>query len=306
MRKTSFLLFIAGMASLAQESRMLLIKSLSGTLASGMEFRFKVMTVALRGDFDGSHVSGVKVSDSESAVHRFVVDGVHRQYFGYDISGEPASVAGQYRVTISPLTMNPKDLPEPFRVFPKGPLTPVLLPKYPAPQIVSEGDTVELDLLVSPDGKQKVSDYIQVGMKPEPLAATNTQQPKGYTLDDGPVNFDFENDATVWVNGEKYPGSYGSETKPGATVWFYYPGQGRYILSLVPHEGFSQTGAVRDNVISFQGDAQQFEIRTMKLIVGGSHGAWNLYVLHDPTYQPQEAAQVRFATDRLENLLPKR
>jgi Sigma-70 region 2 len=45
---------------------------------------------------------------------------------------------------------------------------------------------------------------------------------------------------------------YGPETRRGATVWFCYPGQGRYILSLVPHEGF----------------------------ILGSKGAWNLYVLH--------------------------
>jgi hypothetical protein len=88
-------------------------------------------------------------------------------------------------------------------------------------------------------------------------------------------------------------------------VWFYYPGQGRYVLSLVPHDGFSKAGDIRDNVISFQGEGQQFEIRTMKLIVGSSAGAWNLYVLHDPTFQPKEAGSVQFATDRLENLLPK-
>jgi hypothetical protein len=71
---------------------------------------------------------------------------------------------------------------------------------------------------------------------------------------------------------------YGSETRRGATVWFCYPGQGRYILSPVPHEGF----------------------------ILGSKGAWNLYVLHAPSYAPKENRQVRFATDRLENLLPKR
>jgi hypothetical protein len=229
-------------------------------------------------------------------VNRYVIDEVHRQYFGYDISAESTSVAGQYRVNISPLTWAPKD---------QGPLTPVLLQKYPEPQIMNESDTIELVLLVSPDGRQKIVDYIQVAKKPEPLAARSTQTPKDYTLDDGPLSFAFDNDTSVWVSGEKYSGSAWSETRPGATVWFYYPGQGRYILSLVPHDGFHSSGEVRDNVISFQGDGQQFELRTMKLIVG-SEGAWNLYVLRDPSYQPKEPAQVRFGTDRLENLLRKR
>jgi hypothetical protein len=231
-------------------------------------------------------------------VNRYVIDEVHHRYFGYDISAEATSVAGQYRVTVSPLTWTaPKD---------RGPLVPVLLPKYPEPQIMTETDTIELDLLATPDGKQKVADYIQVRKKPEPPVARSTQQPKDYTLDDGPVDFAFEHDTGVWVDGEKYSGSVWSETRPGATVWFCYPGRGRYILSLVPHEGFSKTGEIRDNVISFQGAGQHFEVRTMKLIVGGSQGAWNLYVLHDPSYEPKEADQVRFATDRLENLLPKR
>src|ERR1022692_4041913 len=296
MRKTSFFLVISAWSTLAQQRPgTFMSHGFSGS--NNIELRLAV--VAKPPDANLAtlmSVSGIASADSGNGASRFVIDEVHRQYFGYDISAEATSVAGQYRVTIAPLTWTPKE---------QG-LTPVLLPKYPEPQLVNESDTIELDLLVSPDGKQKVSDYIQVGMKPEPLAATNTQQPKGYTLDDGPVNFDFENDATVWVNGEKYPGSYGSETKPGATVWFYYPGQGRYVLSLVSHDGFSKAGDIRDNVISFQGEGQQFEIRTMKLIVGSFTGAWNLYVLHDPTFQPKEAGSVQFATDRLENLLPKR
>ncbi len=219
MRKTSLLLFIAGLSALAQESRTLLMSSLSGTLASGIQFRFKVMAVPPRGDLAGrTDVSGVMVSDPENVVHRFVVDAVHRQYFGYDISAQATSVAGQNRVTIAPLTIDPKDLPEQFQGFSKGALTPVLLPKHPDSQIVSESDTIELDLLVSLDGKQKVVDYIQVATKPEPPAAKNNQQPNDYTLDDGPINFDFDSDTSVWVNGEKYSGSTWSETRPGATV----------------------------------------------------------------------------------------
>jgi hypothetical protein len=298
MRKTSLFLLISAWSIVAQQrSGILLSHGFAGS--NNIELQFAVVAEPPDASLATlMSVSGIASSDSGNGASRFVIDKVHRQYFGYDISAEATSAGGQYRVTIAPLTwIPPKD---------QGHLTPVLLPKYPEPQIMNETDTLELDLLVSPDGKQKVVDYIQVSKKPEPPAATNDQQPKDYTLDDGPINFDFENETSVWVDGEKYPGSYGAEIKTGATVWFYYPGQGRYILSLVPHEGFSQTGAVRDNVIAFQGEGQQFEIRTMKLIVGQSKGAWNLYVLHDPSYQLKERDQVQFGTDRLENLLPKR
>jgi len=298
MRKTSFFLFMSALTAMAQnawQQKPGFISFLTAGNAAQIEVRIAFVSKPPRADLEALvSANGIQISDLK-VVNRFLIDEVHHQYFGYDITAEATSVAGQYRVTFASLTWTPKD---------QGPLTPVLLPKYPEPQIMNETDIIELDLLVSPDGKQKVSDYIQVAKKPEPLAATTKQQPKDYTLDDGPVNFAFDIDTSVWINGGKYSGSAWSETRPGATVWFYYPGQGRYILSLVPHEGFSQNGEIRDNVISFQGDGEQFEIRTMKMIVG-AQGAWNLYVLHDPTYQPKEVAQVRFATDRLENLLPK-
>lgn len=300
MRKTSFFLFMSVYTALAQDSwqqKPGFINSFNAGNAAQIEVRIAFMAEPTRAGLEALvSANGIAMNDP-TVVNRYVIDEVHHRYFGYDISAEATSVAGQYRVTVAPLTWTPPKE--------QGPLTPVLLPKYPAPQTVNETDTMELDLLVSPDGKQKVADYIQIAKKPEPLAATRKQQPKDYTLDDGPVNFAFDSDTSVWINGEKYSGSAWSETRPGATVWFYYPGQGRYILSLVPHEGFSQTGEICDNVILFQGNGEQFEIRTMKMIVG-VQGAWNLYVLHDPTFQPKEQAQVRFATDRLENLLTKR
>ncbi len=279
--------------------------SLSATLPSGIEFKYKVFSIPSGSDHPRLiDVSGVEVGDPENVAHRFVVDETHHQYFGYDISAEPADTPSQYRVTISPLTLNPEKLPEQFRHASRGPLTPIFLAKYPDPQIVSDGDTIELDLLVSPDGQQKIVDNILV-TKPEPVAATSAQEPKDFTPDDAPIDIDFEN-ATVWINGQKYSGHTSFDRMPGATVTFYFPGRGRYILSLVPHEGFSKMGAVRDNVFLFEADGQQYEVRTMNLILG-SKGSWNLYVLHDPSYVPDFAAgSVHVETNRLENLVAKR
>jgi hypothetical protein len=180
-------------------------------------------------------------------------------------------------------------------------------PRFPPPQVLHDGDLIELDLMVSPDGTQKVTDYIEFLVhEPEPKAASATGEPRDFTLDDGPVTFHAER-VTVWINGQRAFGMAGFTGKPGATFWIGFPGQGRYILSLVPHEGFLKSGAVRDNVINFRDNGRDYEMRFMGPIAGAGK-AWNLYVLHDPTYtpNPNQRLLINLGTDRLENLLPRR
>jgi hypothetical protein len=150
--------------------------------------------------------------------------------------------------------------------------------------------------MVSPDGTQKLTDYIEIyGHQLEPPAAKTMDEPHDFTLDDGPLNLDFSL-ISVWKSGRQLR-RYGTTTKPGSTFWIALPGQGRYLLSPTPHEGFTKGGAIRDNVILFQ----DYEIRFMNPIAGAGK-AWNLYIRHDPAYQTN---QVSMGTDRLSNLLPK-
>src|SRR5262249_1534832 len=149
MRKTSVLLFVSAWASLAQnpwQGKPGLLLSFSATGANQVEIQ--IGQFSNTEPYDPMNLSGIDCSDPLVA-NRYLGERTHGQYFGYDISAEETGVAGQYRVTIAPLTWNPKD----------AALTAVRLPKYPAPQIVSEGDIIEMDLLVSADGKQKISDY---------------------------------------------------------------------------------------------------------------------------------------------------
>jgi hypothetical protein len=97
------------------------------------------------------------------------------------------------------------------------------------------GDAIALDLLVSPDGKQKIVDYIQFTSAKQfldastppadPPTAINTEEPKDFTLDDGPVITDFA--GFILINGQKFQGLTWFDKKPGATMWFCFPGQGR-------------------------------------------------------------------------------
>ena len=183
-------------------------------------------------------------------------------------------------------------------------LTP--LPINPPPQSVQEGDTIELDLMVSEDGKQKLTDYIEILSRPmEPAPATTTAEPRDFTVDDGPVRFD-PLSVSIWINGQKSQRS-GFTLKPGSTFWVAVPGQGRYVLSLTSHDGFVKSGTIRDNVVAFEAGDQECEVRFMSPIAGAGK-AWNLYMLHDPTYRPPSQARdwITTGVDRLDNLLPAR
>ena len=95
-------------------------------------------------------------------LHRYMVDTINRQYFGYDLAAAPSGSSGQFTVTIAPLTLEPSQFHMDRAAVDPSTLQAVPLPNYPPPQEVKEGETLALDLLVSPDGKTKVVDYFEI------------------------------------------------------------------------------------------------------------------------------------------------
>ena len=100
-------------------------------------------------------------------------------------------------------------------------------------------------------------------------------------------------------------GRRGRHRTPGSHLLAGLAGEGRFVLSFVPHAGFTRSGVVRGNVMTFQQDGQTYEIRFMQPVAGAGK-VWNLFVLHDRTYQakPNQRGMAQSGTDRLENLLP--
>lgn len=231
------------------------------------------------------------ISVDRRAIHREMTDDVHHESFGYDVTATAGPGADEFTVVFSPLTT----------ASTQSAVAP--LPKYPPPTVIHDGETIALDLLVSPDGKQRVVDYIQVAAAPTPAAPTSTGEARDYSPDDGTLRLEGDQ-MQVLLDGRPVSGPVGVTIKRGATLWLSVPNQGRYILSLVPHEGFQKTGAIRDNTISFRSGTRQFDIRTVGLLLG-SKGAWNLYVLHEARY-PARTDVTGVGLDRMENLLPKR
>jgi hypothetical protein len=264
----------------------------SATLASGLKISYR--TIAQPPLDPGAKLDLGGVSVSPNVIHRSMSDAAHRQSFGYDVSAEMAA-PGEYRVRFAPLSLHPEMGVE------------RIVPKFPPPQIVREGETVTIDVLVSADGRRRIVDYLQFETIVAPAVAGSNGTLKDYTLDDGPLNVDFYN-GTFWIDGRKFEGPIGfTRMRTGATLWIAIPGEGRVIFSPVPLEGFRKAGAIRDHVIAFPAGGHSYEMRTQNLIFGAK-GAWALYVYHDPAYTPKPAAaaMVSGGIDRLANLLPER
>jgi hypothetical protein len=107
-------------------------------------------------------VGGASGFGQNHVLHRYMVDTINRQYFGYDLAVAPGGSSGEFTVTIAPLTLDPSQFHLDRAGIDPSTLQTVPLPNYPPPQDVKEGETVALDLLVSPDGKTKVVDYFEI------------------------------------------------------------------------------------------------------------------------------------------------
>jgi len=299
MIKASLFLFAAAALALADSPGDLgptRIMSGSASLKSGITIRFA--TYAVPGGKGAAGYGEGGISDGVNAIHRFMKEPTNGRYFGYDLELTGDEASGYWGV-FRPLYETGGSY-----VSINGERVHAAALKLPPPQPVRDGDTIALDIMASPDGTQRIVDYIQISLKPpEPAAASNNAEARDFTIDDGAITYD-ASAMTFWINGQKQAGLTGFTRNRGYTFWVAFPGRGRYILSLVPHDGFAKSGVVRDNVVAFQDGSQQYEVRFMGP-VAGSGKAWNLYVLHDSIYQP--APQLRDAigcgTERLENLV---
>lgn len=291
--KTSVLFLIAS-AAMAQTAKPTggALMSGTGTLRSGIVVQFKTVVEPPMSRSEMSSFSG-GISAKGDVVHRVMWD--DSNYFGYDLAVTRDVAGGTFRVAFQPLSVN--------ELSGKENLVPAPQPAFPAPANVREGDTIGLTLLVSDDGKYRIVDYIQI-VSSQPTQARAAVAPRDLTLDDSPVTFDAIPAASVWIGGQKAGGGLVFTAKPGATFWIHFPGRPMYILSLAPVQGSERAGTVRENVMSFQADGQQYEIH-LNSPVARTGRAFNLYLLRNLDYQPppELANTVVGGVDRLDNLL---
>jgi hypothetical protein len=228
-------------------------------------------------------VSGSLVCSGFGA-HRAVADPASRKYFGYDIDIDAAPQANTYRLTLKPLSATPKEMGLGDAIG-WGSLA---LPQLPAPQIVSVGDTIAIDLFVNPTTGQKIVDYIRIEDLPHGVVgkqAASPERARDFRASDAELRLI---ETRARVNG-KWVANLGDVTATAAA--FYLPRHGRYIMALAPHPelGFQRAGEIRGTELTFTvgGDTISFECRDR---ISSGRARYNLYVRHDPAWAPKGGA----------------
>ena len=107
----------------------------------------------------------------------------------------------------------------------------------------------------------------------------------GVRAEDPNPTFTLEN-YSLFVDGVPLAERVG--TLSGRGLWFSLPGQGQFILSPEPHEGFrfEKIAEVRGNTISFSRGGKFYRIVSESVIVGDGSGT-ELWVAHDAEFQPK-------------------
>ncbi|HEX8097595.1 MAG TPA: hypothetical protein VF507_06145 [Pyrinomonadaceae bacterium] len=227
--------------------------------------------------------------DRGNLIHRVLVDQAGAFIFGYDLVVEPVVNSKQFRVTVRPFSA---EFSEQLRAGGVGtvqtsaaPVEVNTLPRATEAQLIDDGDAFALDLLVNSKAGVKIVDLVKVSFSRASFPESQGRPPaRDFTLASVTLAV---RDYRLLINEQTVAGGRQTSGAEGALVWFYVPGKGRFIFSLIPHQGydFRKIGLIEDNKISFALGGDQYEWVSSAPVVGNG-GSWNLWVLHDPAYIP--------------------
>ena len=222
--------------------------------------------------------------DDNRVIHRVLADAAGKYVFGYDLLIEAVPVSRTFTIAVAPLDsqIENKLLAEGSKEQPARIAT---LPQAGEPEILDDGDSFALDLLVNQKTGVKIVDLVKVSFDRSNLWDDNPRNlPRDFTLDAVPLRvIDFR----LLVDGNLLAAGKPGTKFTGALIWCYVEGQGRFIFSLVPREGyqFQKVGIIEDKRIEFTVKGKHYEWLSSEPILA-SGGSWNLWMLHDPTYLP--------------------
>jgi hypothetical protein len=272
-------------------------------LAAGGFVAFRSQTSGLRTNASTvvelqNEFSARAFADDSHVIHRVLLDARGKYVFGYDLSIEALAAAKNFKISVTPL--NPQVETKLLAGAAGQPSHIATLPQVAEPQILDDGDSFTLDLLVNEQTGVKIVDFVKVSFDRANLGDDRPGTlPRDFTLDAVAltlVNYKLSIDGKQVAAGK--PGTNFS----GALVWCYIEGYGRFIFSLVPREGyqFQKAGIITDNTIEFTVQGKHYEwLSSAPILPTG--GTWNLWVLHDPAYVPFGTQQVtKFEKSRLD------
>ena len=222
--------------------------------------------------------------DEDQVIHRVLLDPAGKYIFGYDLVIQALAASKKFNITVKPLDakIERKLLGNGIDVQPARIPT---LRESGKPQVMDDGDSFALDLLVNQNTGVKIIDFVKVSFERSNLWDSNPKTPpRDFTLDAIAlrlVDFRLMIDGNIVAAGKR-----GTDFS-GALIWCYVEGHGRFIFSLVPREGypFVKTGVINDNKIEFAAKGKRYEWFSSSSILP-SGGTWNVWVLHDPKYVP--------------------
>lgn len=216
-------------------------------------------------------------------VHRVFIDEKNRLCFGYDLRIEPLQTDRKFRLVIDPIAedyvQRLRAMPSLGAISPHPGSNPNSIAQFRGPQILNDGDSLVIDVLENPTNGTRISDVITVTFFESRLrTAAKQEQPRDFSIDDMELSV---NNYRLLLNGNVIwgPPSGGCS---GTIIWFYLPGRGRFVFSLIPREGldFKKTGVIEHNKISFSLDGEHYEWISSSPVLA-IDGIWNLWVLHD-------------------------
>jgi hypothetical protein len=240
--------------------------------------------------------------EDNHVVHRVLADAEGKVVFGYDLVVEPVAATKQFKVTLKPLSARFEEQlrsRQPSTAANRAAQNISTLPRPADAQLIDDGDAFALDLLVNSETGVKIVDVVKVSFDRARLWSAPRSIPlRDFTL--GNVELAVR-DHKLTINGELVGGGRSKPARgcAGALVWFYVPARGRFIFSLIPHEGydFQKVGRIENNKISFTLGGDAYEWTSSAPVVGTSGGNWNLWVLHDAGYVSEFDSQERIVED---------
>lgn len=232
---------------------------------------------------------------------RILLDRTNHAYLGYELLLEQQQT-GRYRVTFGRLGVTPLDLaagdlstPPHNSPDPQKPTdlawTSLPLPALPEPRVINEGETFSIVLLVDAATGARLIDDIKIDSS-RPVRPGNVLQiptvsgtARDFVVSD--AELDIVQPRITLDRSVQSTWGPGLRNVHSSLVWLYLPEHGRFILSLLPRPalGFRRAGEVRGGVIAFTLSGHSVKVECMNPIAPG-HAAYNLYVLHDQSWEP--------------------
>ena len=259
-------------------------------VATGGFVSFKSETTGIDNKFSNtsqaltSLIYSKALTGENRIIHRVLSAGDGSVIFGYDLRIDSDALTKKFSVAVLPAD-------DAFRrSFLKPPLTSAsnlfaTFPRATTSQKLDDGDALALELLVNPASGLKIVDVVRVSFDPSTLREPSLDAaPKDFALDAVALTM---NGYNLYIDGALAGKAKSSANCTGSLLWFYVPVQGRFIVSLLPRDGytFKKIGLLDRNRIEFTYKDHHYEWISSEPI-SPINGPWNIWVLQDPNYTP--------------------